>query len=183
MKMETEGYVFGLCLRRTMTELSHIRARYLDASAAVKLVVSERGSDVVQTYIGGGGPFYITSVCVQEVLSVLKTMHLYRKQLSQDQYLLAAYGFLAHLRNVIHVENVGLENQHTFFEVENLAKQYQLDLVDALQIYTLKHGQFSKLAGPSKSLLITADGELGKAAKQEGFDVWDCLHEPMPRQG
>lgn len=165
-----------------MADLTYVRARYLDTSSAIKLVVTEEGSDALRAYVHGGGPFYITSVCVPEALSVLKVKHFYRKELTATQYSLASYGLLTHLRDGIHVVNVDL-TPSCFFEVETLAKQYKLDLIDALQIYTLKHGRFSKLAGPSKSLLLTADISLGKAASAEGFDVWNCVRDPMPTVG
>jgi predicted nucleic acid-binding protein len=164
----------------TMEATIYIRSRYLDASAAVKLVVSEVGSDVVQKCFEGGGPFYITSICVAEVLSILKVKYLYRKELTQEQYLAVVYFFLSLLRGPLHVEDVGLENHQVLFETEELAKCHGLDIVDALQLFTLKHGRFSNFVGPSKSLLITADEALAKAARSEGLEVWDCMHEVAP---
>jgi predicted nucleic acid-binding protein len=143
-------------------------------------VVSEVGSDIVRKYVAGGGPFYITSICVAETLSVLKVKYLYRKELTQEQYFAAAYTFFSFLRDSLHVEDVSLENHHVFFEAEELAKRHGLDIVDALQLFTLKHGRFSKFVGPSKSLLITADEALANAARTEGLEVWNCIHETAP---
>jgi len=158
----------------------NIRSRYLDTSAAIKLVVSEVGSDTVRKYFESGGPFYITSMCVAEALSALKVKYLYRKELTQKQYFAAAYVFLSLLRGSLHVDDVGLENHNVFFETEELAKRHGLDMVDALQLFTLKHGRFSNFVGPSKSLLITADEALAKAARAEGLEVWDSIHEAAP---
>ena len=163
-----------------MNNTINIRSKYLDSSAAIKLVVSEVCSDVVQKYFEGGGPFYITSMCVVETLSALKVKHLYRKELTQEQYFAAAYAFLSFLRDSLHVEDVDLENHHVFFDTEELAKRHGLDMVDALQLFTLKHGRFSNYVGRSKSLLITADEALAKAARAEGLEAWDCIHEAAP---
>lgn len=164
-----------------MENMTYCLARYLDTSAAVKLVVSEAASDVVRKYVERGGPFYITSVCVAEALSVLKVKYLYRNELTQDQYLAKADGLMSYLRDrTIHVEDVPLEDIQVFSITEQLARQHGIDLADALQLYTLKHGRFSQFVGHSKSLLVTADEELAKAARIEGLDVWDCVHEEMP---
>jgi hypothetical protein len=65
---------------------SFVKAHYLDASAAVKLVVSERGSEYLRAYFNKHSGFHITSFCLFESFSVLK-----RKMLSSgltlEQYL------------------------------------------------------------------------------------------------
>ena len=67
-----------------------------------------------------------------------------------------------------------------FDEVEAIVKKYQIDVSDALQIVTIKKGEFNKFIGESQSLLITADEGLANAARSEGLAVWDCIHEPSP---
>lgn len=45
---------------------------YFDASAAVKLVVPEPGSDNVRAHFNEHARFYMTSLCFAEALGVLK---------------------------------------------------------------------------------------------------------------
>ena len=67
-------------------------------------------------------------------------------------------------------------------EFEQLVGKYKLDFVDCLQVATLKHEKYRIFDGPSKSILITADRELAKAARSENARVWECSSEdPPPR--
>jgi hypothetical protein len=53
--------------------------------------------------------------------------------------------------------NISLE---TFMQAETLARKYEIDLSDALQIITVKHGSFKNLACESKTVLATGDAGL-----------------------
>jgi predicted nucleic acid-binding protein len=163
-----------------MTDVTAIRSRYLDASSAAKLVVPEAGSNAVREYFEGAGPFYMTYACALEVFSVLKVKHFYRKELSRDQYFFASYAFSAYLRDQIKVEPLAFAEASAFFEIEDLARRHNLDLIDGAQLHTLLKGRFSNFSGPHRNLLITADEQLASAARAEGIDVWDCVHEPKP---
>ena len=163
-----------------ISETVAIRSRYLDASAAVKLVVNEIGSVALREYFEGGDPFYITSPCALEVFSVLKVKHFYRKELSREEYFSASYAFSAYLRDAICVERFDFHTPAVFFEVEEVARRHNFDLVDAIQLYTLLRGRFANYAGQHKSLLITADENLAAAARIEGIEVWDCTQESPP---
>jgi hypothetical protein len=66
-----------------------------------------------------------------------------------------------------------------FSEAEDVARQYELDLSDALQIITVKE-RFKHWTQKSKTVLATADGVLEKAAEKEGLRVWNCLDGPGP---
>jgi predicted nucleic acid-binding protein len=158
------------------------RGRYLDASAAVKLVLAEDGSKALREYVDSGGPFYLVSHCLVEALSVLKVNFMYRKRLSEEEYFRAAHLLFARMRNggPIHVENVELEAIDVHSETEDLARRHKLDFSDALQLYVLRKGKWGHAVGPSKSLLITADDRLAKAAQIEGYEVWNCLKSPAP---
>jgi predicted nucleic acid-binding protein len=68
----------------------------------------------------------------------------------------------------------------TFNQAETLAQEYEVDLSDALQIITVKHGRFKNWACESKTVLATCDGGLANAAEQEGLRVWNCLKSPKP---
>ena len=66
-------------------------------------------------------------------------------------------------------------------EAENLAKKYDVDLSDALQIVTVRDGQFKNSARESKTVLATADGGLVKAAKNEDLWFWNVIECPIHR--
>ena len=51
---------------------------------------------------------------------------------------------------------------------------------DALQLLSVKHGKFYKLTEESKTVLITSDQSLAKAAKAEGLRVWNPEKESEP---
>ncbi len=65
-------------------------------------------------------------------------------------------------------------------EAERLIKTHDIDFLDCVQIVTIMHGQFKHLGLGSKSILITADRCLAKAARAEGVRVWECTSEPPP---
>ena len=45
---------------------------------------------------------------------------------------------------------------------------------------SVKHGKFCKLAKESKTVLVTSDRALAKAAKTEGLRVWNPEKESEP---
>src|SRR5689334_7569335 len=111
--------------------------RYWDASAAVKLVVSEEGSEKARQYFGTPGPFYITPHCAIEVLSALKVKYR-RRELTQEQYTRACSTFMAHLRGRLKLEGPEIQSEYTFSGAEDLCRRYNLDLIDAIQLYTVR---------------------------------------------
>jgi hypothetical protein len=68
------------------------KVSYLDACAAVKLVIPERGSDHLNAYFADHS-FSITSFCLFEALGVLKR----KKEISRKQYLGSCYLLIAYL--------------------------------------------------------------------------------------
>jgi predicted nucleic acid-binding protein len=162
----------------------YFHVSYLDASAAVKLVVQEPGSENLLNYYhppsGPRGGFHITTLCFAEALGVLKRKW-QRGQLSDEQYLGKCYMLVTHCSRPggrITLEEPGLKE--TFMQATRIARTYKLDLSDALQLLTVKHGKFRHLVEESKTLLITADRDLAAAAKAEGLRVWNCRTEPTP---
>ena len=168
-----------------------IRTHYLDASAAVKILVKEEGSEILEQYMkepDHSSNLFMTSFCVAETLGVLKRKFLrewskeqpYEK--AQEKYLAACESLIGQLRDeVIDVHDIPIADRETYSEVDELAKKYKLDVVDAFQLVTLKVGFVAPLRGtPSESWLITADCRLAKAARGESLRVWDCLHQPAP---
>jgi predicted nucleic acid-binding protein len=158
---------------------SYLKANYLDASAAVKLVIPERGSDHLQAYFANRSGFFITSFCLFEALNVLKRKMLEVK-ISRKQYLDACWMLLTQLRKRIRIDEPDIGRLETFQRAEELANLHDLDLSDALQLLTVKHGTFCKLDKESKTVLITSDRSLAKAAEAEGLQVWNCEKESAP---
>ncbi len=158
-----------------------IRTHLLDTSALVKLFVDEDGSERIRKYFGAKSVFWTTSLCFAEALGVLKVMHFYRHQITEEQYLSASEELVAHLRNgSISIEEVDITQISTFNEVEKISKLYSIDLADAFQVITMKKGFPSSLECDSKTIFITGDSDLAKAAKNEGLRVWDCMKEETP---
>jgi predicted nucleic acid-binding protein len=168
-----------------------IRTHYLDASAAVKLLVKEEGSENLQEYMkepDHSSNLFMTSFCVAETLGVLKRKFLrewtkereYKE--AQEKYLAACESFMGQLRDeMIGVHDIPIADRETYSKVDKLAKRYKLDVVDAFQLVTLKEGFVAPLRGsPSECLLITADEDLASAGEAEGLKVWNCKRQPPP---
>jgi predicted nucleic acid-binding protein len=161
---------------------TYFKAVYLDASAAVKLVLSEPGSDSLNEFFMGHHPFYISTICFAESLGVLKRQMI-KSQIDRTEYFRMCFKLVQLVKDEdIQIEDPDPGNVYIFFQMEEIARRHNLDLSDALQIVSLKHGRFSKLSHECKSVLITADVELAKAAKAEGLRVWNLTEEPqIPR--
>jgi len=160
--------------------VKYMHMSHLDASAAVKLVLSERGSDHLQAYFSGRAGFHITSLCLAEALGVLKRK-LLRGEIPEDHYFAKCYFLLAYVRDSrLHIDDIELATFDIFFKAQELAKRYHLDLSDSLQLVSVKHGKFKSLVQESKTVLITADRALADAARKEGLRVWNCEEESKP---
>src|SRR3989339_1709460 len=96
-----------------------IRTHLLDASALVKLVVDEVGSEKIRKYFADKSVFWTTSLCFVEALGVLKVKHLYRKEITAEKYLSSSEELIAHFRNgSISIEEIDITQISTFNEVE-----------------------------------------------------------------
>jgi predicted nucleic acid-binding protein len=158
-----------------------IRTHLLDTSALVKLVVDEDGSERIRKYFAAKSVFWTTSLCFTEALGVLKVKHFYKKEISKEKYLSALEELVSYLRNEsISVEEVNITEISIFNEVEKISKSFSIDLADAFQIITMKKGFPSSLEGDSRTILITGDSDLAKAAIKEGLRAWDCMNEENP---
>lgn len=158
-----------------------VKARYLDASAIVKIYSDEDGSDRIREFFYNAVSFCSTSLCIMEALGILKGKWQSRKVLSYDEYfdktkrlVVDAWG------GRIEVDDINLFTVDGQRATESLAKKHSLDLSDALQLQTILKGRYSRLAGESSTVLITADKKLCQAARDEGIRVWDCKREEMP---
>jgi len=159
-----------------------IANHYLDASAAVKLIVPEMGGEQLKKYFDSHNTYYMTSISFAETLSTFK-LKWCRKELSHQQYLFSCRYLFSYLRTeIIQIDEVPLQNLRIFNEVEAIAEKYDLDVSDALQIFTVKHGKWANFTDDSQTIFITADKRLQQAACAEGVRVWNCEQEKQPKQ-
>ena len=160
--------------------MTSIRTHYLDASALVKLFIDEKGTDIIKKYFDEQSVFHTTSLCFAEALGALKAKNK-KKYISNEAYLSASEELcISAFGHAIQIDEISIAEPTAFRESEKLSKKYGIDLIDCFQIYTLRHGVLSILAGDSRTILITADKDLAKAAKSEGLRAWDILNENAP---
>ena len=161
-----------------------VKVHYLDASALVKLVADdpdeEPGRDVLRQYYREHSNRYATSYCVTEVFSAFKLKFL-RGRITEDQYIKYVKDFIDGVIGAnLQIDEVPILTPLVFREAERLIQKHKIDFIDCFQIVTILHGQFRFLCSDSKSILITADQALAKAARAEGARVWEVTTDPAP---
>jgi predicted nucleic acid-binding protein len=174
-------------------EMEWIKICYYDASALVKLLVKEEGSDIILKYQDEHyfSHFYTTSLCFAEAFGILKTKR-NRDEITEDQYLTASDELRSYIScQRIQISDVNIADVEIFYEAEKLVRKYpperesknarkkSIDISDAFQIVALKKDYCSKFP-ETQPLLITADAELAKVARDEKLFVWDCMNEEPP---
>lgn len=166
------------------TEFKALRVAYLDASVAVKLFVPDEKER--QKLLGYFEPnycsFHMTEFCLHETLTALKAKWK-RSESTEKEYLDRCYLLLSYVRGRrIHLDtDFDLADFGVFAQVEAITKKYGVDISDALQVITIKHGKFKHFAEESRTVFVSADGDLVKCAKSEGLRVWDFLNEDLPK--
>jgi rRNA-processing protein FCF1 len=81
----------------------------------------------------------------------------------------------------LHLDDSSTGSCEIFAQAEAIAPRYKkIDLSDALQIVSIKHGKLKHGVNGSKTLLVTADRGLERAARKEGLRVWNCEDTPTP---
>jgi hypothetical protein len=173
------------------------RICWLDAAALVKLVSQpgeEPGVDRVQSLIERQGPFQTTWVGVAVAYGMLK--HRFasgasqkRNTADQDSYHRRIY--LLRRKNAdgtVAVRSDWLQHEDlppfNPIEVKDFSKHYEIDCLDALQMFEFRRG----IAGTGDEevlpLLVTSDLRLMKAAEALEIEVWNRdrgnLHEMIP---
>ena len=158
-----------------------IRANCFDASALLKLYIQENGSEILRDYWKREPSKFTTALCFYETLTQLKVHHFYRKDIDLSVYKNAKLDLCAWYGTVSKsIPSLNFLSPEIFFAAQRTAETYKLDLSDAFQIQSVKEGFFSKLTGESKTIFITADNKLAKAARSESIRVWHILDEPAP---
>ena len=152
-----------------------VKVQYWDASALVRLVSEDSaerpGRVELRDFFFGRGMHHSTSSCLAEALGVFKRKWLVDEAYTQSQYVNTVKEFYRLVVSAIAVEDVPVSVQ-VLTEAERLMNQYRLDFIDSIQIVTIREGRYSVLIGDSKSLFITADRRLARAAKAEGVRTW-----------
>jgi predicted nucleic acid-binding protein len=155
-----------------MEYMPTIKFFLLDASAIVKFVIDEPGSDKVRE-LPGQGACHTTEICLCEAYGVISRK--WKKGRIDDDTYCRAIEVLSSLRrnSDIRVLDNSFENLDDLHEAKTLFTKYSalIDLVDALQIISLKKGFYSLLAGDSQPSLVTADKDLSEVAIIEGLKV------------
>lgn len=151
-----------------------IKSIFLDASAIVKLVVDEKGSDQVRKYLdvlSHPSFMFTTNFCFFESLSVLKRK-LCNGEISKNEYRIYCRCLFAYKKeNRIKIKEYPLENLQDFRKLECLVEKYNIDISDALQLLSIKETTLAEFAEESETTLITADRNLAESAKKEGIKV------------
>ncbi|MBU0730253.1 MAG: type II toxin-antitoxin system VapC family toxin [Proteobacteria bacterium] len=150
-----------------------INAYYLDASALIKLYISEKRSEIVNKLVAKQSQIYTTTLCVAEALRVFKRVHLVKQKPPNTK---AYANCCLDLISTINDENIIIDDQsfldrETYEETEKLILKYEIDLSDMLQILSIKSSlpQRSEI----KTFLITDDEGLFCAAKCENINtIW-----------
>jgi len=167
-----------------MTRSYSIKAHYFDASALVKLIADDPdeipGRKALVEYCAAHrGHRYTTSYCFTEALSALKLKFLH-KRIAEPVYIKYVHSLIRTVKNQIRIDEVPILWPLVFTETKRLMKKHKIDFIDCFQIVILRHGTFRHMVSNSKSILITADQRLAKAARAEDVNVWYCISEQPP---
>ena len=154
---------------------------FYDASVLLRIYTEEPGSSVVREYIHRRPTGYTTPFCFYEALNGLKGKWKYKGQLTKAQYLEASFQLTAWYGATSEkIADLDFSDPLVFKATRDLASRHELDLSDAFQIMSVKHGFFSPLVGDSTTLFITCDTPLFFAAKAEGLRSWNPLVTAAP---
>jgi predicted nucleic acid-binding protein len=149
---------------------------------AVKLGVTEDGSDRIQNYVKEHTQhsYYITEFAFYETLGVFKKK-LDQQKIDRKRYDAAVSTLITHLSEGFQIDtDFRLDNWKVLDDVGKLGKRHSLDYSDALQIYTIQHGMWRDRQAEYKTIFVTADKKLAKALKHEKLRVWNLLKEKNP---
>lgn len=177
----------------TTEETAKQRIYWLDAAVLVKLVShpgEEPGVDRVQALVERSGKFQTTWVGVAVAYGMLKRRYASggsRQNSAADQdtyhrriYLLRrkiADGTVTVRSDWLEHEDLPIFNP---IEVKDFAKHYEIDFLDALQIFEFRRAISGAAAETTVPLLVTIDQRLIKAAKALEIAVWNPELTDLP---
>lgn len=151
----------------------------LDASAIIKLVIYEQGSDDLLDYCGEEAVFDTTALCFSGAIGYLKTLRSHVKKAPDDnQYLAVSKDLLELLKKgTLRINHTSFYDKKDWRGVGELIDKYSLDISDAFQIYSIKIGFLENTEKHPNPVLITGDSDLAVTARKEGINVWNCLED------
>jgi predicted nucleic acid-binding protein len=152
------------------------RTNLLDATALVKLVVMEERSEKLRRYLKTESGWYTTPFCFYEALSVLKRKWMFEKNISEREYGDASFRLMAEYRGTPKVHDLDLIDPVVFNVTRDIVTNDRLDISDAFQIVSIIKG--CPFAGDSRTILITDDKKLARAARRQDCKVWHLPDDP-----
>lgn len=168
-----------------------VRYFFLDASAIVKLVVKEDGSNNLRGFFNSSELFRTTSVTLSEAYGVIKRKWIHRgrpDKITNKGYFNAMYLLSSYVRNGrIKLTEASFLDANDFIMAEELVKKYPdpkradeflIDMVDALQIVSMK--KETEMTKESAPVLVTTDNFFEIIATKEGLKVWNCNKKERP---
>ena len=162
-----------------------IRNYFLDASAIVKLVCDEAGSEKVRALKRDPGRivFRTSWVPLAEALGALKGKWK-RQELSPDEYEAAVKLLFLHIRSrdlePVDISIVNGEARLATYEqhLSEMRSRYpKLDAADALQLTVIRQSFLRHFAGESRARLVSADRDLLAAAAGENIEVVSVIDD------
>jgi uncharacterized protein len=143
---------------------------YLDASAAVKAYSEERGADRVEEILNRGTELYLSRVGIVEVVATFfkKTK---TGEMQVEEAIAATEDFRSDVEGVYQIIEIA---PATTEKAIKIAEKHRLRAYDCLQLASalLLHRQRSVL-GLEPLVLLSSDGEMNAAARDEGVAVED----------
>ncbi len=143
---------------------------YLDASAAVKAYSEERGAERVEEILNRGTELYLSRVGIVEVVATF-----FKKTktggMRVEEAIAATEEIRSDVEDVYQIVEVAPATSEKAIEI---AEQHRLRAYDCLQLATVLslHRQRTVL-GLEPLVLLSSDGELNVAARDEGLAVED----------
>ena len=127
-----------------MEESVGIKIKYLDTSSIVKLYLDEEGSSYFREYFYNHTKFCTVLMTFCEAMNVLKSKLFKSNQLKYYEAVnnLAIHGW-KHFPK-IEIENIDLNSLEIFKEVSKISSDYNIDIADAVQIYAILKGKYSR---------------------------------------
>jgi predicted nucleic acid-binding protein len=156
-----------------------ISVKYLDTCAIVKLFVKEEGCDRFREYFYHSTNFCMTLMTFYESLNVIKRKLFSTKTLVEYSKVLEELTILG-WGGRIELEDIKIYDIDVFKKIIIYSSKFGIDIGDSVQLYAILNGKYSYLVNDSSSVLITADENLSKGAKENKIRVWNILKEDKP---
>jgi predicted nucleic acid-binding protein len=149
-----------------------MRPYFFDASAMVKLVLNERGSQAVRSFCAGSYVARSTWLSLAEAYGVVKR-HWLKQRWSPQQYYRKIFALQRYVQQRIKLDGPVNLSTAQLREARRIHQTYRVDFSDALHIVLLRSGFYARLLGNSKPVLVASDKSLLRVAAAEGIATWN----------